>query len=572
MVFLWVLAQGIMQVIGVTSIFPFLAVAADPDRIRHSQFGRWFLATLPPMDNHGLLIVSGLLAIALLFFSNAVNLLSEVARIRYAHGFGHWLRVRLLRQIASQPYGFFLRHNSSVLHKKVVNDVIQYVQGVLLPLLDSGARLITVALLLLLIFFVNPIIALFAATGLGGFYAVVLLYLNRRLRATSSGLKEANRGSWHEANQLLSGIKPVKVHRAEEFFIGRFAQHSAAQARLLAWVPVYSNGPRYLVEPLAFGGLVAIVLIRAVQGRGFSEVLPVLGVMALAGYRLIPTLQLLYGQVAQLTTTTHALEEIYDEFVSAENGGFWAGETFIRAAPLRWERTITLENVTFAYPGSSKPVLDDVSLTIRKNSSVAFVGRTGCGKSTLLDLILGLHRPTSGRVMVDGEELTPAALRSWQAGIGYVPQDIFLIDDTVAANIALGVPENEMDQGRLREVCEAAQILRLVDHELPEGFKTVVGERGARLSGGQRQRIGLARALYHRPQLLILDEATSALDQNTEADLMQALEPLKGSLTILIVAHRTSTIERCDFRHTVKSGHITDDVESPASLLADGRT
>ena len=570
-VFLWMLAQGIVQVIGVTSIFPFLALAADPDRIRNSRFGRWFLGTLPPMDNHRLLIVSGLLAIALLLFSNGLNLWSEVARVRYAHGFGHWLRLRLLRQIASQPYGFFLRHNSSVLLKKVTTDVIQYVQGVLLPLLDSGTRLITVALLMLLVFFVNPVMALFAGLGLGGFYAVAFLYVNQRLSATSSGLKEANRGSMIEASQLLGGIKPVKVHRAEEFFIGRFARHSATQARLLTWVPVYSGGPRYLVEPLAFGGLVAIVLIRAVQGRGFTDVLPVIGVLALAGYRLVPTLQLLYVQVAQFTAMTHHLEEIYDEFVSAENEGSCADETFSRAAPLRWDRAITLENVTFTYPDSSNPVLEEVSITIPKNSSVAFVGRTGCGKSTLLDLILGLHRPTSGRVLVDGQELTPADMGSWRAGIGYVPQDIFLIDDTVAANIALGLPEDEIDRSRLREVCEIAQILRFVDHELPEGFKTVVGERGVRLSGGQRQRIGLARALYHRPQLLILDEATSALDQATETDWIRALEPLKGSLTMLIVAHRISTIQGCHFVHNLTSGHITDDVESPASLSGDGR-
>lgn len=560
MVFFWVLAQGLTQVIGVTSIFPFLALASDPSRFRGSSVGRWLLAALPLMDDHRLLTLAGLFSIALLLFSNGLNLFSEIARVRYGHGFGHWLRMRLLRQITSQPYSYFLGHNSSLLLKKVTSDVIQYVQGVLLPLLDSLARLLTVALLLLLVFFVNPVMALFTAIGLGGFYAIAFLYLNQRLSATSMGLKEANRWSMHEANQLLSGIKPVKVHRAEEFFIGRFAEHSAAQARLLAWVPLYANGPRYLVEPLAFGGLVVSVLILASRGRGFVELLPVFGVIALAGYRLIPTLQLLYGQCAQVVTMAHHLDEIFDELRVVARDVPAAGVEFTRAAPFTWDRSIRLENVTFIYPGSDRPVLEDVSVSILKNSCVAFIGRTGCGKSTLLDLILGLHSPTAGRVLVDGRELTGADSASWLSGIGYVPQDIFLIDDTVTANIALGVPESDVDLAQLRKVCEIAQLGTLIDCDLPEGLKTIVGERGVRLSGGQRQRIGLARALYHRPHLLILDEATSALDQTTEADLMAALEPLKGSLTILIVAHRLSTIQGCHVSHTLTSGRLSTEM------------
>lgn len=560
-VFLWVLAQGTMQVIGVTSIFPFLAVAADPERIRQSAFGKWALPLLPTMDNYRLLILSGILAIMLLFISNAVNLASEVTRVRYGHQFGHWLRMRLLGQITAQQYGFFLQNNSSSLFKKVVSDVSQYVQGVLLPLLDSIARLLTVGLLLLLIFLVDPMIAVFSGIGLGGFYALVLVYLNKRLHATSDGLKEASRGLAREASQILSGIKPVKVHRVEEFFIDRFALHSATQSRLLSRIPIYANGPRYLVEPLAFGGLVGLVLLFAVQGRSLAEVLPVLGVMALAGYRLIPTLQLLYGQVAQLTTMIHHLDEIYDEFRGMESMTVLENEGCGGPEPLRWKKDIVLDHVTFSYPGSAKPVLDDISLTIPKNSSVAFVGRTGCGKSTLLDLLLRLHRPGAGRILVDGHELTSQQTPSWLVGIGYVPQDIFLIDDTIAANIALGIPESQIDPIRLREVCTIAQILDLIDQDLPEGMRTMVGERGVRLSGGQRQRIGLARALYHRPHILVLDEATSALDQATEADLNEALDPLRGSLTMIIVAHRLSTIQRSDVIYTLEAGRIRCEID-----------
>ncbi|PYK01237.1 MAG: hypothetical protein DME63_09970 [Verrucomicrobia bacterium] len=544
------LAQGVFQVIGVTSIFPFLAIAADPERIRNSQFGRRFLELLPPMDNRQLLLTAGAVAIVALFTANAVNLIAEYARTRYAHNFGHWLRVRLLRRIASRPYGYFLVRNSADLIKKVLGDVANYVNGVLLPLLDSVARGLTAVLLLATLFFVHPLIALGATVGLGGFYLIVFRLLERKRREINQGLRLSSGGSYREAQQLLGGIKPIKVHRAEEHFLGRFGKHSAIVAKMSARVPTFANGPRYLVEPLAFGGLVLIVMVLAAKGRSFSDVLPNLGVMALAGYRLLPALQLLYGQLSELTSMRHSLDEVYDEFVVAEsdlNISDERGNENIRLAqPYVWNDAITLDAVSFSYSQAKRPILDRLSLTIKKNTSVAFIGPTGSGKSTLIDLLLGLHQPTGGRILIDGRPLTPALIPAWQASIGYVPQDIFLIDDTITRNIALGIPDTEIEVNRLREVCATAQVLDFIEHELPQGFQSKVGERGVRLSGGQRQRLGLARALYNQPSLLILDEATSALDTETEARLIEALRSLSGKLTIVLVAHRLSTVADCE--------------------------
>jgi len=544
------LAQGVFQVIGVTSIFPFLAIAADPERIRNSQFGRRFLELLPPMDNRQLLLTAGAVAIVALFTANALNLIAEYARTRYAHNFGHWLRVRLLRRIASRPYGYFLVRNSADLIKKVLGDVANYVNGVLLPLLDSVARGLTAVLLLATLFFVHPLIALGATVGLGGFYLIVFRLLERKRREINQGLRLSSGGSYREAQQLLGGIKPIKVHRAEEHFLGRFGKHSAIVAKMSARVPTFANGPRYLVEPLAFGGLVLIVMVLAAKGRSFSDVLPNLGVMALAGYRLLPALQLLYGQLSELTSMRHSLDEVYDEFVVAEsdlNISDERGNENIRLAqPYVWNDAITLDAVSFSYSQAKRPILDRLSLTIKKNTSVAFIGPTGSGKSTLIDLLLGLHQPTGGRILIDGRPLTPALIPAWQASIGYVPQDIFLIDDTITRNIALGIPDTEIEVNRLREVCATAQVLDFIEHELPQGFQSKVGERGVRLSGGQRQRLGLARALYHQPSLLILDEATSALDTETEARLIEALRSLSGKLTIVLVAHRLSTVADCE--------------------------
>src|SRR5207249_7501974 len=272
----------------------------------------------PPMENRELLLVAGVIAIAALLASNVVNLVAEYVRTRYAQTFGHWLRVRLLRRMASQPYPYFLQRNSGDLLKKVVADVMNYTSGVLLPLLDSVARVLTAVLLLVTLFLVQPVIALSAAIVLGAFYVIIFRLLTRKRREVDEKLRTSVAGSYREAQQMLGGIKPVKVHRAEEHFLSRFAKHSAVLARMYARLPVFANSARYLVEPLAFGGLVVAVLLLAVRGRDFSDILPNLGVMAVAGYRLLPTLQLLYGQVTQFTSMRYSLDEVFEEFFAAE--------------------------------------------------------------------------------------------------------------------------------------------------------------------------------------------------------------------------------------------------------------
>jgi len=543
-------AQALFQVIGVTSIFPFLALAADPDRIRRSHFGTRFLGMFPPMENRQLLLAAGVIAIAGLLVSNAMNLLAEYARTRYAQNFAHWLRVRLLRRMASQRYTYFLQRNSGDLLKKIIGDVTNYTTGVLLPLLDTVARVLTAVLLLVTLFLVQPVIAVSAAVVLGGFYVITFRVLTRKRREVDENLRVSVGALFREAQQMLGGIKPVKVHRAEEHFLSRFAKHSAALAKMSARLPVLGNSARYLVEPLAFGGLVVAVLLLAARGRDFSDILPNLGVMALAGYRLLPSLQLLYSQLTQVSSMRHAVDEVYDEFVAVETDRSISvaisSDVLARAKPFAWNDAITLRDISFRYSGVSRPALKGISLIIAKNTSLGVIGPTGSGKSTLVDLLLGLYQPATGDILIDGRPLTPALVPAWQAAIGYVPQDIFLIDDTIARNVAFGLPDDEIDPVRLREACATAQILDFIETDLPAGFDTIVGERGIRLSGGQRQRIGLARALYHRPSLLILDEATSALDVATEARLLQALRGLEGKLTMVVAAHRLSTVAGCE--------------------------
>jgi ABC-type multidrug transport system fused ATPase/permease subunit len=548
-VFAFSLAQGVFQVVGIGSIFPFLALAADPSGLRNSKSAEWFLVNLPPMSDKQLLMSSGFIALVMLLLSNIICMAAEINRAQYARGFCDWLRVRLLYKIASRSYGDFLQTNSGVLLKKVTGDVVSYTTGVLLPLLDSFARIISIVLLLGTLLLVNPEVAIGAALLFSVLYLTVFGFLGKRRKQATDGVKIANRGIMREAQQLLGGIKAIKVHRAEELFLNRFRAYSGLQAKLTAWMPLYQNGPRYLVEPFAFGGLVIVVLIYAVKGEDFVSILPTLGVMALAGYRLLPALQLIYGQLTVLSTTRHALDEVYEEFLDVERSvgkeDLEKGGRFSVPPPMQWGHEIRLENLTFQYPSACSPIINRLNLTITKNSSLGIIGTTGSGKSTLVDLILGLHAPTSGKILVDGTPLSAGNRRAWRGGIGYVPQDIFLIDDTIVANIAIGVPEEKVDFERIKVATAAAQILDFISG-LPSQWETKVGERGVRLSGGQRQRLGLARALYHQPSLLILDEATSALDNATEWEIMKSINALRGSTTLIIIAHRLTTIEDCE--------------------------
>jgi len=283
--------------------------------------------------------------------------------------------------------------------------------------------------------------------------------------------------------------------------------------------------------------------------------------MAFAGYRLLPALQLLYIQLVTVAANQYTLKQLEEEMLNIEEETVPTKPAMTPSVPaLSFQGELRLENIAFQYPAANTPVLDGFSLTIAKNESVGIAGPSGSGKSTLVDLILGLHIPQSGQICVDSEPLTGKNMAAWRQMIGYVPQDIYLLDETIAANIAFGV--DQADPAALREAALGAQILDFIENELPQGFQTTVGERGVRLSGGQRQRIGLARALYHRPQVLILDEATSALDHQTELAVMETIHRLQGTLTIITIAHRLSTLERCDRIIRMESGGIVAKTES----------
>ncbi|MFZ3136140.1 MAG: ATP-binding cassette domain-containing protein, partial [Thermodesulfovibrionales bacterium] len=314
--------------------------------------------------------------------------------------------------------------------------------------------------------------------------------------------------------------------------------------------------PRYIMEVVAIGGIISVVLYLLASDRGFQDALPIIGLFAFAAYRIMPALQNIFASLTTLRFYVHALDVLYEDMYFFEHKSYTAAYSKKKFSPLNLQKELKLEEITFSYPGTRKPVIDNLNIKIDSNTSVAFVGKTGVGKTTIADIVLGLLRPNSGRMLVDGVEITDDNLPGWQKNLGYIPQDIYLLDDTVTRNIAFGVPDEEIDMNIVKSVAQIANIHNFVTEELPNRYQTVVGERGVRLSGGQRQRIGIARALYHNPGVLVLDEATSALDGATEKEVFEAINNIAKTKTLIIIAHRLTTVKDCDVIYVLKDGKI----------------
>ena len=537
-----VVAQGLAQVVGVTSIFPFLQIATDPAAFRGSRIAAWL--PVAELSDRALLLWSGGACIGLLFASNMISLAAIVTRARYVQAVATHLRKGLMRDVLAQPYSFFLETNSSELYQRIQVDVQQFSAQILMPLLNAFASALTVGLLLATITTAQPMAALIAIAGVTIFYVTVFWFVRPRARRVGEDVRVHNKRMIRALQEALANVKTVLAFDKARFFAERYADASDQTARLLPRASIYGAFPKFFLEPLGLGGIVALMVAAALSEGALAAALPSLGVLALSAYRLLPETQKLYAQAAGIATYGHVVAKLERRGFAATPAQLAGGP----AEPVVFDEQITFDRVSFRYPRAKESVLRDVSTSIPKNATVGVSGPSGSGKSTFVDLLLGLHTPSGGCIRIDGHALDAQRLPGWRALVAYVPQEVHMFDDTVTSNIAFGVPPDEVDQGLLREVAAAAQLLSFIERDLPDGFATLIGERGARLSGGQRQRLGLARALYRRPEVLILDEATSALDSATETMVMDALRQLHGKLTMVVIAHRTDTLKMCDTR------------------------
>ncbi|WP_024326791.1 ABC transporter ATP-binding protein [Thioalkalivibrio sp. AKL19] len=551
------IVTAFMQTAGIASVMPFLAVLSDPNMVHDNEILRLAYEWLGFQSTGGFLYFLGVAAFVLFVTGTALQALNQWAITRFTHMQQYELSRRLMGDYLSRPFTFFLNRNSGDLAKTVLQETTQAINGALMPVLRLVSQGLLAMFIIALLIVAQPWLALIVAFSLGGIYGAIYVLARTWLNRIGQDRVEANRQRFTAAAEAFAGAKEIRLLGRERDYLERYRHPSKRFASHQANAVLLQSLPQYAIEAIAFGGVLVLVLYLMAGDGGLAQALPLIGLYALAGRQLIPAFQKIFQQVASLRFSTAAVDNILKDLGNRPESTPMLARND-RPEPFVPTRSIEVSGLTYRYPGLERPALEDVTLEIPARKTVGFVGSSGAGKSTLVDLLLGLLEPQQGTIRIDGEPLTRENVRRWQATLGYVPQHIFLADQSVAANIALGVPEEKIDHKAVEKAARLANLHEFVMRDLPDGYATVIGERGTRLSGGQRQRIGIARALYRDPAVLFFDEATSALDNATERAVMEALHNLSGDKTIILVAHRLSTVQPSDQIFVMKDGRIAD--------------
>lgn len=556
-VFVAILGMGLLQLVGVGSVLPFVSLLANPALIHSNANVAWVYNTLGFTSTNGFLMFLGFASLTLLVLSNAFVAFTLWLMTRFAWDNQCRLSTRLLKGYLAQPYETFLQRNSADTGGKILVESQQVTNGVLLPAMNFVAFGITVLFIVGFLVWLSPVLAILVAIIFGAAYGLVYLLIRRPLINMGRQRAAANTQRFKSVNEAFGSIKEVKILNREQAFVERYEPAAETYASSMANQQILGQLPRYAIESIAFGVVISLFLFLLYTRGNMQVVLPLASAFALAGYRLLPAAQQVYQAMSALRFNHPILDTIHRDLSANQlNEGHAGSLNAERAERMPFKSELRLSGVSYAYPQASGQSLKNVDISIACNTFVAFVGTTGAGKTTLADMILGLLPPQSGGMSVDGITLTAETLPGWQANLGYVPQEIYLTDNTIAANIAYGVTAASIDQSAVERAARIANIHDFIVNQLPAGYDTMVGERGVRLSGGQRQRIGIARALYHDPAVLVLDEATSALDNETERRIIKELDAVRGGRTLIVIAHRLSTVRHCHCLYLLNEGRL----------------
>lgn len=561
---LFVIAASIIlvaftEILSVGTIGPFMSVVADPSIIETNSLLSAVYVHFGFESASSFMVALGVVFGFVVVLANTVTAVVMYWVFRWAHMRSYTLGRRLLSQYLYQPYSFFLNQNTSELSKNILTEVGQVISQVILPGMQMLARgLVAVAIFVFLIV-TEPVVAIAVVVVLGGSYAGVFALTRKILERLGRERRQHNLGRFKASGEAFGAIKDVKILGKEPVFERQFANSARGFAWTTALQAIIASLPRYGMQALAVGLVVFYVTVMMTSGARFATVIPVISVYAFAGYRIMPALQEVFQGLSRIRASKPVVEALARDLnLGAQRVQEYRREAHVLEHTkdrLPFADRIDLKRVHFTYPGSSTLVLRDLTFGIRRNATVAFVGPTGCGKTTLIDVVLGLLS-AQGEILVDGVTINESNVRRWQRNFGYVPQQIFLADDSVTNNIAFGIESADIDREAVERAARIAHLHEFIAHELPQGYDTLVGERGVRLSGGQRQRIGIARALYHNPDVLVLDEATSSLDTMTEEAVIDAIHELMGRKTIVMIAHRLTTVRDADVIYLMDKGTI----------------
>jgi ABC-type multidrug transport system fused ATPase/permease subunit len=551
-----ILIMALTDMIGVASIIPFMAVLTNPGIIEtNSVLNKLFdlLNIFGVNAINEFIFVLGILVFVLLIFSLSLKAITSYFQYRFIMMCDYSLGKRLIETYLRQPYSWFLDKNSAELGKSILSEAALIAQqgiGPLMNLIAQGA--VTFALIILLIL-VDLKLALIISLVIGGAFFSIAYFFTKFINRIGKERFITNQQRFKIVNEAFGAFKETKLGGLEDFFIKKYSHNAFKNAKNQASMSILGELPRFFIEAAAFGGMLLLVLYIISQNGIFVDAIPLISVYAFAGYRLIPSIQRVYNAINSLKFADTAITNLYLDLKNLKTS-----EINVDQKILQFNKSITLNNISYCYPNSSRFSLKDVKITIPVRKTIGIIGATGSGKTTIVDVILGLLDAQKGTLEIDNNIISKKNIKNFQRLIGYVPQNIFLTDDTIASNIAFGVDPNNIVPQSIERSSKIANLHDFVINELPEQYNTVIGERGIRLSGGQRQRIGIARALYHDPKILILDEATSALDNNTEEVVMEAINKLSKNITIILIAHRLNTVKNCDIIFKFDKGQLVD--------------
>ena len=554
------IVMAFSTVSGIAAIAPFFSVLGQPQLIEHNALLNWAYVHGSFTGKRSFVVALGMAFIAVMLIANLVNVLGSLAMSRLALRIGNELQSTLFGEYLSRPYAFHTRASGTMLFNNILHETARITNGILRNAFLLVTNLVTAFFIVLSILLLKPAIALGMIAGLAGGYALIYLVLRNKVLQLGENQSRFAVEQARILQESFGAIKEIIVLQAQSFFRGRFERASRGFSVAAAHSQVVAQNPRHLMECVAAVGLVGLALLLGSREDGVGPWLGELTFFAFAAYRLLPILQQVFAASVNIRAARAGLAVIAPDLRRARSA-FLAPAKADPALDCTWQarprREIRLEAVSFRYAADKPWALRDVSLRIPARASIGIVGVNGSGKTTLVDVIVGLLVPSEGRVEVDGDALEDSNRAAWQARIAYVPQNMFLLDSSIAENVALGVPAGEIDRGRLAEAVRLAQLDEFIK-TLPAGYEHRLGERGIYLSGGQRQRIGIARALYRAANVLVFDEATNALDGLTEQELMSTLGRLRGSYTTILIAHRMATVRSCDIIFELADGKIAD--------------
>ena len=547
--------MALIDMLGVASILPFIGILSNPEIITSNSFLNYFYTSSKSLgvnDEGDFLFLIGILVFVILILALSTKAITYYFLMNFAFMREYSIGKRLVQGYLHQPYKWFLTKNSADLGRSVLSEVTQVIGLTIIPLLELIVNSTIIIFILTLLIIVDPIVSLSAGLILSGGYFIIYFLIKNILDKIGLIRTESNTLRFRTTSEAFGAIKEVKIGNLENKYNSRYEGPAYEYAKSQRSARIIALIPRYFLEALAFGGMIVIILFLMGRNGEFRDILSLITLYAFAGYKLMPALQKVYGSIVNINYSTSALDKLHGDIVSLDKKKRYTNNF----QNLDFKDSIELKNINFSYKNLEKKNLNNISLRINKLNKIGIVGSTGSGKTTLIDIITGLLEMSSGKILIDGKELNEKNVRSWQKQIGYVPQQIYLNDDTLASNIGFGVEKSKIDYKAIVRASKVANLHKFVEDNLQDKYETIVGEGGIRLSGGQRQRIGIARALYHNPKLLILDEATSALDNITEKIVMEAIENLDRKMTIILIAHRLTTVKNCDTIFLLENGEI----------------